>query len=144
MAGRLLPRLFVRVPVRAGRVFLGSFAVLVRRARMGFRLVMLALRMLMRRLMMMMGGGLVSGSGVVMMLLRRMLGRLCHLIFPFRVYVVRGSCRLTGSTPERSPRTQGRDYLASAIIPECAISSVFRVAMGAKYVAVHPQRSQNR
>ena len=64
----------MRVPVRAGRVFLGSFAVLVRRGRMGFRLVMLALRMLMRRLMMMMGGGLVSGSSVVMMLLRRMLG----------------------------------------------------------------------
>jgi hypothetical protein len=71
----------VRVPVCAGRVLVSSLAVLVRRGRMGFRLVVLALRMLVRRLMMLMGGGLVSGSSVLMMLLRRMLGRLCHLIF---------------------------------------------------------------
>jgi len=62
---------------------MGSVAVLVRRGRVGFRLVMLALRMLMRRLMMLVGGGLVGGSSAVMMVLRRMLGRLCHLMLPF-------------------------------------------------------------
>jgi len=50
---------------------------------MGFRLVVLALRMLMRRLMMVMSGSLVSGSSVVMMIAGRMLGRLSHLIFLF-------------------------------------------------------------
>ena len=67
-------RLFVRVPVCAGRVLLSSLAVLVRRGRMGFRLIVLALRMLMRRLMMVMGGGLVRSSSALMMFARRMLG----------------------------------------------------------------------
>jgi hypothetical protein len=68
------------MPVCGGRVLVSSLAVLVRRGRVGFRLIVLALRMLMRRLMMVMGGGLVSGSSVVMMIAGRMLGRLSHLI----------------------------------------------------------------
>jgi hypothetical protein len=62
-------------------MLVSSLAVLVRRGRVGFRLVVLALRMLMRRLMMVMRGGLMSGSSVVMMIAGRMLGRLSHLIF---------------------------------------------------------------
>jgi hypothetical protein len=62
-------------------MLVGTFAVLVRRGRVSFRLVVLALRVLMCRLMMVMGSGLVSSSSVVMMLLRRMLGRLSHLKF---------------------------------------------------------------
>jgi hypothetical protein len=76
-----MPRLFVRMPVRVGRVLVSSLAVLVRRGRMGFRLIVFALRMLMRRLIMVMRGGLVSSSSVVMMIAGRMLGRLSHLIF---------------------------------------------------------------
>jgi hypothetical protein len=62
-------------------VLVRSVALLVRRGRVGFRLIVLALRMLMRRLMMVMGGGLVSGSGVVMMIAGRMFGRLRHMTF---------------------------------------------------------------
>jgi hypothetical protein len=76
-----MPKRFVRMPVCGGRVLVSSLAVLVRRGRMGFRLIVFALRMLMRRLIMVMRGGLVSSSSVVMMIAGRMLGRLSHLIF---------------------------------------------------------------
>ena len=62
------------------RMLVSSLAVLVRRGCVCFRLVVLALRMLMCRLMMVMRGGLMSGSSVVMMIAGRMLG-LSHLIF---------------------------------------------------------------
>ena len=66
---------------------MSSLAVLVRRSRVGFRLIVLALRMVMRRLMMVMGGGLVSGGSVLVMIAGRMLGRLSHLIFLLSVTV---------------------------------------------------------
>jgi hypothetical protein len=81
-----IPRLFVRVPVGGSRVLLSSLAVLVRGGRVGFRLVVLALGMMMRRLMVVMGGGLVSGSGAVMMIAGRMLGRLRHMTFLLSVH----------------------------------------------------------
>jgi hypothetical protein len=46
----------------------------------GFRLVVLALGMLMGSLMMVMSSGLVGRSSVLMMLLRRVFGRLSHLV----------------------------------------------------------------
>ena len=55
---------------------------------MGFRLVVLALRMLVRRLMMLMGGGLVGGSRMLMMLGGRMLGRLRHRRRSYSGYTV--------------------------------------------------------
>jgi hypothetical protein len=67
-------RLFVRVPVCGARVFVSSLAMFVRRGRMGFCLIVLALRMLMRRLMMVMGSGLMRSSSALMMFARRMLG----------------------------------------------------------------------
>jgi hypothetical protein len=54
----------------------------------GFRLVVLALRMLVRRLMMLMGGGLVGGSRMLMMLGGRMLGRLRHRRRSYSGYTV--------------------------------------------------------
>ena len=64
----------MRMPVCGRRVLMSGLAVLMRRGRVGLRLVVLALRMMMRGLMMVVGSGLVSGSSVVMMLLRGMLG----------------------------------------------------------------------
>ena len=47
----------MRVPVSSSRMLMRAFAVLMGRRRVGFRLVVLALRMLVGRLMMMVGSG---------------------------------------------------------------------------------------
>lgn len=55
-------------------MFVRCFAVLVRRLRMSFRVIVLALRVMMGRLVVVMSCGLVRRCRVVMMLVRRMLG----------------------------------------------------------------------
>jgi hypothetical protein len=121
MSGRLL----VRMPMCGSRMLVSSLAVLVRRGCVCFRLVVLALRMLMCRLMMVMRGGLMSGSGVVMMIAGRMLGRLSHLIFLLWIHGPLRSSSLLTSEHHSQP---SRDYLAASI-PTCPISSLLRAAI---------------
>ena len=76
--GTDLFRLLLRVLVSGRRVLVGEIAMFLGRGGVLFRLVMVAVLMMMRGLVMMVRSGMVVSGGGVVMLARRMLGGFCH------------------------------------------------------------------